>query len=99
MINELRLLTQIPDGMGTANNFKGKGPLCLALKFEYDAGHWRLRPVTLYSGGRDWGLQFKASLGKLFTRPCLEKPFTKRAGRVDQGDGPEFKPDYHKKNK
>jgi hypothetical protein len=33
-------------------------------------------------------------------RPYLEKPFTKnRAGRVDQGEGPEFKPQYWKKRR
>jgi hypothetical protein len=29
--------------------------------------------------------------------PSQEKPFTKRAGRVSQGVGPEFKPHIEKK--
>jgi hypothetical protein len=33
-------------------------------------------------------------------RPYLKKPFTKkRAGGVAQGEGPEFKPQYHEKKK
>jgi hypothetical protein len=32
-------------------------------------------------------------------RSYLKKPFTKRAGGVAQGVGPEFKPQYHKKKK
>jgi hypothetical protein len=32
-------------------------------------------------------------------RPSLEKPFTKRAGGIAQGEGPEFKPQYHTKKK
>jgi hypothetical protein len=33
-------------------------------------------------------------------RPCLEKTLHKnRAGGVTQGDGPEFKPQYHKNKK
>jgi hypothetical protein len=40
------------------------------------------------------------SLGKLFARPYLKKPFTKkRAGRVAQGEGPEFKDQYYAKEK
>jgi hypothetical protein len=46
-------------------------------------------------------LRFEDSQGKYFTRPYLEKPFTKnnRAGGVVQGEGPEFKPQYCKKQK
>jgi hypothetical protein len=52
-----------------------------------------------YSGGRDQGeSQFKASLGKQFLRPYLEKILhKKRAGGVVQDIGPEFKPQYCKK--
>jgi hypothetical protein len=34
-------------------------------------------------------------------RPYIEKPFTqkKRVGGVAEGEGPEFKPQYHKKKK
>jgi hypothetical protein len=43
-------------------------------------------------------LRFEASLGTSFTSPYLKKPFTKkRAGGVAQGEGPKFKPQYHKK--
>jgi hypothetical protein len=41
---------------------------------------------------------------QIYERPYLEKLFTKigldkkRTGRVVQGEGPEFKPQYHKKN-
>jgi hypothetical protein len=39
------------------------------------------------------GSRVKTSPGKWFTRPCLEKTHhEKRAGRVAQGEGPEFKP-------
>jgi hypothetical protein len=31
--------------------------------------------------------------------PVSKIPVTKRAGRVAQGEGPEFKPQYHKKKK
>jgi hypothetical protein len=59
-----------------------------------------LMPVVLATqrqrSGRSW---FKASLGKQFVRPYLKKPFTKRAGSVAQGAGPEFKPQYHQKKK
>jgi hypothetical protein len=44
-------------------------------------------------------LQFEASLGKYFSRPYLKKTHHKRAGRVAQGEGPEFKPQYHQKKK
>jgi hypothetical protein len=32
-------------------------------------------------------------------RPCLKIPITKRAGRMVQGEGLEFKPQYCKKKK
>jgi hypothetical protein len=32
-------------------------------------------------------------------RPCLKKPITKGDGGVAQGEGPEFKPQYHIKKK
>jgi hypothetical protein len=38
-------------------------------------------------------------LGKQFERSYLEKPFTKIAGGVAQGEGPEFKPQYCKKRR
>jgi hypothetical protein len=44
-------------------------------------------------------LWFKASLGKWFKKPYLEKNHQKRAGGVAQGVGPEFKPQYQKKKK
>jgi hypothetical protein len=45
-------------------------------------------------------LQFKVSPGKEFARSYLEKnPSQKRAGRVAQGAGPEFKPQYWEKKK
>jgi hypothetical protein len=48
---------------------------------------------------RSGGSRFKVSLTKQFERPCPEKPITKkRAGGVAQGAGPEFKPQYCKKN-
>jgi hypothetical protein len=40
-------------------------------------------------------LQFKASPGKSSKRPYLKK----KAGKVAQGGGPEFKPQYQKKEK
>jgi hypothetical protein len=51
-------------------------------------------------GNRLEGSRFKASRGKQFTRPYLEKNHHKKgAGGVAQGVGPEFKPQYHKKTK
>jgi hypothetical protein len=47
------------------------------------------------------GLQSQTSLGKWFVRPYLKKkkPITKkRADGVVQGIGPNFKPQYHKKD-
>jgi hypothetical protein len=49
-----------------------------------------------YSGGkRSGGSQFKASLGKYFARPDLEKTHHKKrgqgAGGVTEGVSPEFK--------
>jgi hypothetical protein len=69
------------------------------------AGHRWLRPVILatqedpsYSGGSG-GSWFKASLGKYFLSPYLEKnPSQKRAGGVAQSVGPEFKPQHQKKD-
>jgi hypothetical protein len=44
-------------------------------------------------------LQFKANLGKYFTRPYRKKKSQKRAGGVVQDVEPEFKPQYHQKKK
>jgi hypothetical protein len=53
-----------------------------------------------YSGGRhqeDRGL--KPTTGKWFVRPYLKKTSQKRSDGVAQGEGPEFKPQCHKKKK
>jgi hypothetical protein len=54
-----------------------------------------------YSGGRnqeDCGL--KPAQANSFTRPYLKKTLhKKRDGGVTQGVGPEFKPQYHQKQK
>jgi hypothetical protein len=43
---------------------------------------------------------FEASLGKQFCETLSQKTLHKnRAGGVAQGEGPEFKPQYHKKKK
>jgi hypothetical protein len=44
-------------------------------------------------------LKFKASQANSSESPYLEKPFTKRVGGVSQGEGPEFKSQYLKKQK
>jgi hypothetical protein len=44
-------------------------------------------------------LQFKASWGKQFADPISEIPITKRVNGVAQGEGLEFKPQYHRKKK
>jgi hypothetical protein len=41
----------------------------------------------------------KPAQGNILTRPYLKNPSQKRAGGVDQGEGPEFKSQYHKKKK
>jgi hypothetical protein len=52
-----------------------------------------------YSGDRDQGgLQFKATPNSS-GYPILKIPITKRADRVAQGEGPEFKPSTAKKRK
>jgi hypothetical protein len=53
-----------------------------------------------YSGGRDQedgGL--KPAQANSLQDPISKIPITKRAGGVAQGEGPEFKPQYHKKKK
>jgi hypothetical protein len=39
----------------------------------------------------------QSQLDKQFLRPISKKPLQKRAGGMAQGVGPEFKPQYHKK--
>jgi hypothetical protein len=42
-------------------------------------------------------LRFEATLGKIVHETLSRKTLHKnRAGRVAQGEGPEFKPQYHK---
>jgi hypothetical protein len=52
-----------------------------------------------FSGGRDQeDRSSKPAPGKQFVRPYLKKnPSQKRTGGMAQGVGPEFKPQYHKK--
>jgi hypothetical protein len=51
-----------------------------------------------YSGGRDQENRCsKPTRANRLQDPILKKPFTKRAGGVAQGVGPEFKPQYLKK--
>jgi hypothetical protein len=53
-----------------------------------------------YSEGRSAGLQFKASPWQIVQETQSRKnPSQKRAGRVAQGVGPEFKPQCHQKKK
>jgi hypothetical protein len=53
-----------------------------------------------YSRGRDQEDHGSKLAGANSSQdPILQKPFTKRAGGVVQGEGPEFKPQYHKKKK
>jgi hypothetical protein len=52
-----------------------------------------------YSGGRnqdDHDLKAQANSSR---EPILKISIKKRAGGVAQGEGPEFKPQYHKKKK
>jgi hypothetical protein len=44
-------------------------------------------------------LLFEASQANSLQDPVLKIPITKRAGRVAQGEGPEFKPSTAKKKK
>jgi hypothetical protein len=60
--------------------------------------------IPSFSGGRDQEARGSKPAGALnkpgsFTRPYLKKPITKKAGGAAQGEGPEFKPQYHKKKK
>jgi hypothetical protein len=53
-----------------------------------------------YSGGRNQEDRcLKPGQANSWRDPISKKPFTKRAGRVTQGEGPEFKPQYRKTNK
>jgi hypothetical protein len=50
-----------------------------------------------YAGGRDpEDHGSKPAWAKSSMRPYLKKSFTKKAGGVAQGIGPEFKPQYRK---
>jgi hypothetical protein len=48
-----------------------------------------------YSGGRR--ISLKPAQQSSSRDPILKTTITKRAGRLAQGEGPEFKPQYHKK--
>jgi hypothetical protein len=51
-----------------------------------------------YSVGRDQqDCGLKPAWANSLRDPISKKPNTKRAGGVAQGEGPEFKPQYHKK--
>jgi hypothetical protein len=53
-----------------------------------------------YSGGRDQeDSGSKPAQANSSRNPILKIPTTKRAGRVAQGESPEFKPQYCKKEK
>jgi hypothetical protein len=53
-----------------------------------------------YSGGRDQEDRGSKPALANSSRPCLEKTLhKKRAGRMAEGEGPEFKPKYYKKKK
>jgi hypothetical protein len=53
-----------------------------------------------YSGGRDQEDCSPKSAGEIVLRDPISKIcITKGAGGVAQGEGPEFKPQYHKKKK
>jgi hypothetical protein len=53
-----------------------------------------------HSGGRDQeDFGSKPAQANSSARPYLEKPFKNRAGRVAQGEGTRFKPQYHRKKK
>jgi hypothetical protein len=53
-----------------------------------------------YPGGRDQeNCGSKPAWANSSQDPISKKPFIKRAGRVAQGENPEFKSQYHKKKK
>jgi hypothetical protein len=56
--------------------------------------------APIYSGGRDQEVcSLKPAWANSSQHTTLKIPITKRAGRVAEGEGPEFKPQYHKKKK
>jgi hypothetical protein len=70
--------------------------LCLKVILNFELVAHTYNPS--YSGGRDQeDLCSKAAWANSSQDPILKKPFTKRAGVVAQGIGPEFKPQYLKK--
>jgi hypothetical protein len=53
-----------------------------------------------YSGGRDQeDHSLKPAQANSAQEPISKNPSQKRAGGVTQGEGPEFKPQYHQKKK
>jgi hypothetical protein len=72
------------------------------LKKQCWARHWRLTPVTLATQEaeiRRIEVRSQPKANSSQNPISKKKPITKRAGGMAQGEGPEFKPQYRKKQK
>jgi hypothetical protein len=67
---------------------------------QFQAGHQWLTPRILVTQEAEIeDLSSKPTQVKSWQNPISKIPITKRAGGEAQGEGPEFKPHYTKKNK
>jgi hypothetical protein len=66
-----------------------------------EAGHWWLTPIILATQEAEIRrVTFRSQTQQMVCETLSRKnPSQKRAGRVAQGVGPEFKPQYQKKKK